>query len=213
MGLRYLQVIVSSLSRRGILLGTWGIPDRTKGGFGPFNYLKRAHLLVSNTLLPMSSNPLSRFAKLHLDDMAETRSQRQRGQHGQRGQRGPGRAPPSRGLGRGRASSQPVVPTITPVRGQSGALYNTQDLSPESNKRATEGLAADFYVDRLHSHENMDHSDAYYAFQLKKPVSVRIHDPAFGVNRVKCSCGGGEDPICCEHIYASTALQLNIVSC
>ena len=98
-----------------------------------------------------------------------------------------------------------MVPTITPVRGQSGALYNTRDLSPESNKRATEGLAADFYVDRLQSHENMDHSDAYYAFQLKKPVSVRIHDPALGVNRVKCSCGGGEDPICCEHIYASTA--------
>ena len=149
------------------------------------------------------SNPLSRFANLDINDMAETRSQRQRGQ------RGAGRATPSQGRGRGRAAGQPPSTSINPVRGHSGVLYHTQNLSPNSKIRAAEGLTADFYVDRLHSHEKMDHSDAYYAFQLKKPVSVRIHDPAFGVNRVKCSCGGGDDSVCCVHIFVSAEHTLS----
>ena len=144
------------------------------------------------------SNPLSLLADLNLNEMAETRSQRQRGQ------RGAGRATSGRGRGRGRAAGQPTAPPITPIRGHSGALYNTQGLSPNSSSRATAGITADFYVDRLYSHERMDHSGAYYAFQLKKPVSVRIHDPSLGDNRVKCSCGGGDDPECCVHIYVST---------
>lgn len=143
------------------------------------------------------SNPLSHFTNLNLNDMAETRSQRQRGQ------RGAGRPAARRGRGRGRAAGQPPATPIPPVQGHSGALYNTQDLSPDSQIRAAEGLAADFYVDLVRNHEKPDHTDAYHAFQLMKPVSVHVHDPSFGVNKVKCSCGGGDDSACCEHIYVS----------
>ncbi len=129
--------------------------------------------------------------------MAETRSQRARGQRGAR------RATSGRGRGWGGAAGQPPATSITPIRGPSGALYNTQNLSPDSNRRAAEGLAAGLYVDKLYRHERADRSDAWFGIQLKKPVSVRIYDPAFGTNRVECSCGVSNESTCCIHLYVS----------
>lgn len=143
------------------------------------------------------SNPLSRFGNLDINDMAETRSQRVRGQRGAR------RATSGRGRGRGGAAGQPLAIPITPIRGHSGALYDTQNLSPNSNRRAAEGLAAGLDVDKLHWHERPDRSEAYFAIQLKKPVSVRIYDPASGVNRVECTCGDSDEFTCCIHLYVS----------
>ncbi|KAL8831378.1 MAG: hypothetical protein Q9191_000904 [Dirinaria sp. TL-2023a] len=60
-----------------------------------------------------------------------------------------------------------------------------------------QGIATDFWVDELRSHP-VGHP-TYFAFQLKKPVSVRIHDPEEGPNRVECSCG--DNSTCCVHIY------------
>jgi len=159
------------------------------------------------TLALFMPNPLSRFGNLDINDMAETRSQRLRGQRGVR------RATSGRGRGRGGPAGRPPATSITPIRGQSGALYNIQNLSPDSNIRAAEGLAADLYVDKLYSHERADRSDAWFAFQLKKPVSVRIFDPAFGANRVECSCRGSDEPTCCIHLYVRAIPNQMSVSC
>lgn len=140
------------------------------------------------------SNPLPRLEHLDIHDMAETRSQRHRGQRGAaRSTSNRGRA---RGRGRGAAPSLRVAP---PIRGRSIVEYNVQELSPDSSACMTEGLETDFQVDRLLSYPFSN--PTYYAFQLKKPVSVRIHDPSTGLNRVECSCGGGNQ--CCIHIYVS----------
>ena len=138
------------------------------------------------------SNPLSRFHSLHIDDMAETRAQRRRQQEQA------GAAAGRRGRGRGRATIAPQPPTIIPpIVGHSGKLYNIQGLSPDSSVRANEGLRSDYYVDKLISYETG--SGTYYAFQVMKPVSVRIYDPSQGSNnRVECTCG---DQIPCSHVY------------
>ena len=139
------------------------------------------------------SDPLSRFQGLCIDGMAETRAQRRREQ-----QRA-GTAAGSRGRGRGAASvsAQPLAP----IHGHSGMLYYTQRLPPESASRANEGLESDFFVDQLQRH-GTGHG-TYYAFQLKKPVSVRIYDPANGTSRVKCTCG---DQTPCIHVYVRQLL-------
>ena len=138
------------------------------------------------------SDPLSRFHSLHIGDMAETRAQRRR-QNEQAGATA-GR----RGRGRGRATIAPQPRTlIPPIVGHSGKLYNTQSLSPDSSTRANEGLRSDYFVDRLESYGT--DNGIYYAFQVKKPVSVRIYNPSKGSNnRVECTCG---DHLPCSHIY------------
>ena len=141
------------------------------------------------------STPTNELERLNLGGMPETRSQTQRGQ------RGASRAL-TRGRGRGgNVASLPVRP-ITPIVGHSGLLYSTQGLSPGSSQRAAEGLVSEFFVDRLQSHESS--SGAYYAFQLKKPISVRIHNPAEGHGRVECTCEDFQQhQSACIHIYVS----------
>ena len=150
-------------------------------------------ILICVDNLAFMSNPLSRFQSLDLNDMAETRSQRRRQQQ-RAGSTG-------RGRGRATVSSQPqhFVPSSL---GHSGIQYFIQRLSPDSSRRAAEGLGSDFFVDHLRSH-GTSHG-TYYAFQLKKPISVRIHDPVSGTNRIDCSCGG-QAP--CVHIYVGHPLK------
>ena len=138
------------------------------------------------------SDPLSRFHSLHIGDMAETRAQRRRQQ--EQASAAAGR----RGRGRGRATIAPQPPTmIPPIVGHSGKLYSTQSLSPDSSMRANEGLRSDYFVDKVERF--LTGNGIYYAFQVKKPVSVRIYDPSKGrINRVECTCG---DQVPCSHIY------------
>lgn len=142
------------------------------------------------------STPTNEFQNLNLGRMPETRSQTQQGQR-----RG-GRTSACHGRGRGRGSHAPQTP-VRPdasVQGHSGLLYNTQSLSPGSSQRAAEGLTSEFFVDRLQRHESS--RGTYYAFQLKKPVSVRIHDPASGEDRVECTCEEYQRTrSVCIHIY------------
>lgn len=138
------------------------------------------------------SDPLSHLENLGIHDMAETRSQRQRGQ------RGAARGTLSRGRGRGRGALPPLR-VVPPLQGRSRAQYNLQGLSPNSSARMEEGVNTDFLVDHLRSYP-LDNS-TYYAFQLKKPVSVRIYDPGMGLNRVTCTCD--DNSPCCVHIYVS----------
>ncbi|MCJ1470399.1 hypothetical protein MMC07_009044 [Pseudocyphellaria aurata] len=140
------------------------------------------------------STPTNEFRKLNLGVMPETRSQTQQGQR-----RG-GRTSAGRGRGRGRGGHAPQAPPDAPVQGYSGLLYSTKNLSPGSSQRATEGLSSEFFVDRLHRHESTRGS--YYAFQLKKPVSVRIHNPAIGEDNVECTCEEyRRTRFVCVHIY------------
>lgn len=137
------------------------------------------------------SNPVSNFQSLQIGDMAETRAQRQRQQ-----QRADATAR-SRGGERATAGASSQPPRIVPpTLGHSGMQYYTHGLSPNSSLRANKGLGSDFFVDRLRRHETGDRM--YYAFQLKQPVSVRIHDPAHGIKRVECTCG---EQTPCVHLY------------
>ena len=142
------------------------------------------------------SDPLSRFQGLRIDGMAETRAQRRREQ-----QRA-GTAAGSGGRGQGRAGVIAQPPRlVAPIHGHSGMLYYTQRLPPDSASRANEGLGSDFFVDQLQRH-GTGHG-TYYAFQLKKPVSVRIYEPANGTSSVKCTCG---DQTPCIHVYVRQLL-------
>ena len=141
------------------------------------------------------SDPARLLQSLNLDDMPVTRSQSQTPQ-----QRG-GRSPRGRGRGRGRA--QPPPPQVGPIRAHSGIHYDTQILSPTSSRRAAEGLQSEFWVDRLSSYGLG--GDRYYAFQISKPVAVRIHDPSGGTGRVyECTCEdfrNTQRP--CAHVWVS----------
>jgi hypothetical protein len=87
-------------------------------------------------------------------------------------------------------------------------LYDIESLSPGSAQRATAGLGSEFFVDRLQSHETS--RGAYYAFQLKKPVSVRIHNPANG-NKVECTCEEyQQSQSACVHVYVSTKTPTDV---
>lgn len=83
---------------------------------------------------------------LALEDMPTTRSQRARGR---------GRGGGARGRGRPASSQGATTPTPTgPVQGHSGLFYNLQDMSPPSAIRATAGINADLFVDRVRRHES-----------------------------------------------------------
>jgi hypothetical protein len=145
------------------------------------------------------SPSLNNFQNLTIRGMPETRSQTQRGQHGG------GRPRTGRGRPRAGHAAQTTTRTNTPIHGHSGLLYDTQNLSPGSAQRATEGLLSEFFVDRLQSHETS--RGTYYAFQLKKPVSVRIHDPVNG-NKVECTCEEyQQSQTACVHIYVSRCMM------
>ena len=146
------------------------------------------------------SPSLNQLRNLSIGDMPETRSQTQRGQHGA------GRPRAGRSRARGARGTQTITRTHTPIHGRSGLLYDTQNLSPGSAQRATEGLLSEYCVDRLRSHETSQ--GTYYAFQLKKPVSVRIHDPV-NSNKVECTCDEFQEfKSACVHIYVSRTLRL-----
>lgn len=145
---------------------------------------------------PMST-PINDFGNLNIGGMPETRSQTSRGTPGAARTRG------SRGRGRGGRTTQAASSAHIPIHGHSGLLYSTQNLSPASAHRAAEGLLSEFFVDRLQSHETS--RGTYYAFQLKKPVSVRIHNPAVGGGRVECTCEDYQKiHSACVHIYVSS---------
>ncbi|KAL2049768.1 hypothetical protein ABVK25_009991 [Lepraria finkii] len=138
------------------------------------------------------SDPARLFQTLNLDDMPVTRSQSQIPP-----QRG-GRSPRGGGRRRGRGRAQPQV---GPIRSHSGIQYDTQMLSPTSSRRAAEGLQSEFMVDRL---EGFNFGrDRYYAFQLSKPVAVRIHDPAVGADRIfECTCAEFRNKLRpCAHVW------------
>ena len=166
-------------------------------------------LLFSVPVLLMST-PTRSFENLDIGGMPTTRRSQTQA-HQQRAGRSAGGRP--RGRGRGhrdvidQPASQPAIPvhgSQTQIHGSSGLLYDIQNLSPGSSLRAAEGLATELFVDRLKSYGSG--SNAYYAFQLKKPVSVRIHNPASGARAVECTCEDYQQTgSICAHIYVSVA--------
>ncbi|KAL8952299.1 MAG: hypothetical protein Q9222_001788 [Ikaeria aurantiellina] len=87
-----------------------------------------------------------------------------------------------------------------PVQGHSGLRYSLQGMSPPSAVQATSGITADFVVDRVRRLES--HHGAYFAFQLNKPVSVRIYDPADRGQHIECTCEEFQSSqAICVHIY------------
>lgn len=164
-------------------------------------------LLFSVPVLLMST-PTRSFETLNIGGMPTTRRSQTQAHQERVGRSAGGR---HRGRGRGRGDvidqtdSQPATPvrgSQTQIHGSSGLVYDIRNLSPRSSLRAAEGLATELFVDRLKSYGSG--SDAYYAFQLKKPVSVRIHNPASGARAVECTCEDYQQgSLICAHIYVS----------
>lgn len=123
-----------------------------------------------------------------LEDMPTTRSQRARGR--------------VRSTGRGRggpASSQGNTAPVLPVQGHSGLL---QAISSTSAARASQGITADFFVDRVRRHESG--RGAYFAFQVNRPASVRIYNPIEEGQDIECTCEDFQTTrAICIHIYVS----------
>ncbi|KAL8764053.1 MAG: hypothetical protein Q9184_000341 [Pyrenodesmia sp. 2 TL-2023] len=124
--------------------------------------------------------------------MPTTRSQRARGR---------GRGGGARGRGRPASSQGATTPAPTgPVQGHSGLFYNLQEMSPPSAIRAIAGINADLFVDRVRRHES--DRGAYYAFQLNRPVSVRIYNPIAQGQDIECTCEEFRTSgAICTHIY------------
>lgn len=134
---------------------------------------------------------MNSFQHLSIADMPTTRSQRARGR-GSGQARGRGGPPVSQG------ASAPAP--ANPVQGHSGLFYNLRDMSPPSASRAISGIRADFFVDRVRRHES-EHG-AYFAFQLNRPVSVRIYNPVERGQHVECTCEDYQSTrAICTHIY------------
>ncbi len=141
--------------------------------------------------------------------MPETRSQTKLGQL-----RG-GRPSVGRGRGRGRGrfahASKTSTGSDTSVHKHSELGDSTQNLTPGSSRRATQGFNLELYVDRLQRHEST--RGAYYAFQLKTPVSVRIYNPDIGEGKVECTCEDHQHHrSACIHINVSSVHQLRILN-
>ncbi len=161
------------------------------------------------------STPTRSFENLDIGGMPPTRRSQTQA-HQQRAGRSAGGRTRGRGRRRGdirdQPTPQPAIPvrgTQAPIHGSSGLVYDIQNLSPRSSLRAVEGLASELFVDRLKCYGSG--SDAYYAFQLKKPVSVRIHNPASGARRVECTCEDYQQTrSICAHVYVSVQLGSEI---
>ena len=163
------------------------------------------------------STPTRSLENLNIGGMPTTRRSQTQSQQQRAGRSTSGRIR-ARGRGRGRRgvtdppapqTASPVGGIQTQIQGSSGLVYDIQNLSPGSSLRAAEGLVSELFVDRLRSYGSG--SDAYYAFQLKKPVSVRIHDPAGGARGVECTCEDYQQTrSVCAHIYVSAYLDQNL---
>lgn len=144
---------------------------------------KSIRSLVSTThsLVPMATNA---FRDLNLGEMPETRSQTKLGEL----QKGRKPTNHNRGRGRGRQTSTRTAEIL--------------DSNPISPLGLTEGLISELCVDRLQRHELP--RGAYYAFQLKRPISVRIFSPESGERKIECSCEDHQqNNSVCSHISVS----------
>jgi len=103
----------------------------------------------------------------------------------------------------GPSGTQHLYRAPGPVTGHTGLVYDIHQLSPTSRPRAAEGLHSDkFTVD--FSMRKDSEGIFYYAFQLKKPISVRISDRGNEPRSVTCTCDefqAGLTP--CVHIFVS----------
>lgn len=132
--------------------------------------------------------PTNAFRDLTLGGMPETRSKIKLGQL----QRG--RKPTSQSRGRGRIH-QTSTRTVIPPPENPGLLKS----KPISSPGLTEGFISELCVDRLQRHESP--RGAYYAFQLKRPISVRIFGPESGERKIECTCEDHQkNSSFCSHI-------------
>lgn len=57
--------------------------------------------------------------------------------------------------------------------------------------------------------EKQNVQGVYYAIQLYKPESIRLHDPLLGEQYISCSCGEFKLAGGCIHIQVSTTKLIN----
>lgn len=142
--------------------------------------------------------PTSALRGLNIGGMPETRSKTKLGQLQS------GRKPTNHRRGRGR-SHQASTRTLIPPPENTGPL-DSKSISPLSS---TEDFISELYVDRLQRHESP--SGAYYAFQLKRPISVRIFSPESGERKIECTCEDHQKKNSfCSHISVSFLRPLEV---
>lgn len=148
----------------------------------------------ASTLSKPMSIPTNAFRNLNLGGMPETRSRKKLGHL--RGGRMP--TSHSRGRGRGLPTSKNAKRSAIPVPEHPGHL----DSKPGSPLGSTEVFVSELCVDRLQRHDLP--RGAYYAFQLKRPVSVRIFSPESGEGKIECTCEDYQKKkMFCSHISVS----------
>lgn len=150
------------------------------------------------------SSPTRALASLSIKEkMPKTRSQAQRERRLRERQQGTS-ARFSAGSATAGSAAQGRYTDNTLIEGHTGILYDVRNLSPAARTRAVEGLNSDkFTVD--HSRKIRSAQGTYYAFQLKKPESIRIYDSSNGSRRVTCTCEDfTQSSYICAHIYVST---------
>lgn len=138
--------------------------------------------------------PTNAFRNLSLGGMPETRSQKKLGQPAD----GQTHTSHSRGRGRRPPASKNIPRPVTPAPEHSGFL----DSKPISSLGSNQRIAPELCVDRLQRHELP--RGAYYAFQLKRPVSVRIFSPDSSEPKIECTCEDYQKKkTVCSHISVS----------
>lgn len=158
---------------------------------------RRIKFLVS-TSPKLMSMPTSALRGLNIGGMPETRSKTKLGQL----QRG--RKPTNHRRGRGR-SHQASTRTLIPLPENTGPL-DSKSISPLG---LTEDFISELCVDRLQRHESP--RGAYYAFQLKRPISVRIFSPESGERKIECTCEDHQKKNSfCSHISVSFLRPLEV---
>lgn len=103
----------------------------------------------------------------------------------------------------GPSGTHRLYQTPGPVTGHTGLVYDIHQLSPHSRPRAAEGLHSDEFTVDFSMRKNSG-GGFYYAFQLKKPISVRISDRSNESRIVTCTCDEFQASLTpCVHIFVS----------
>lgn len=105
----------------------------------------------------------------------------------------------SRGRGRGLQASKNSRRSGIAIPEHS-RLLNSKPILPLGS---TGDFVSELFVDRLRRHDLP--GGAYYAFQLKRPVSVRIFSPESGERKIECTCEDYQKmKTVCSHISVSS---------
>jgi len=88
-----------------------------------------------------------------------------------------------------------------------GILFPTNNPDMNTRTGATLDQSLKIMIEKFMEKQNVQ--GVYYAIQLYKPESIRLHDPLLGEQYISCSCGEFKLAGGCIHIQVSTTKLIN----